>query len=246
MLFGVAGYLMWTGGGALEYEPVIITTNTSIRTTPTATGATPTGEARTNEAAAGGETPTEEVGEEPVDDYYNVEMAANVLTRPDNMGGVRSMPYHTVAWTRPTITYHYPENNRHTPEYRAVVADAIAWAARTSGLNIVEAENAATADIHIHDKPGNGGRVQVKTKPDGTIIGADIWLGCCYVRTAYEEIAQVLGPLGDQADSRSIFSQTKTATTPTAFDEWVLRTLYTVGPGATYDQVVAALEETRP
>lgn len=178
--------------------------------------------------------------------YWDEGMAVAILTRPDVIGGQRGVVRETMAWGRERVGVYYPENTVHDEAYRDVVWEALAWAGEVSGIEFYEVGGRSEAAVVISAKErGNGGSVQVAATPEGEIQRAEIVLGCCLERTAYEEIGQMLGALGDQGDSRSIFSQDRSAGRPSAFDEWVLRALYRVGAGAGESEIRDALRSSR-
>jgi len=153
-----------------------------------------------------------------------VEQLANVLTVPDiGPGGS------TVRWDREAVTYRlalpgYPEWLR--DELRA----AFAWGAVATGVAVTEVEQ-EQPDVVVAAGPGVGAHVTVRISEHGSIVGAEIQMGCCRVRPAWEDVLQSFGPLGDHADARSLFSELLERERPGCFDLAVLRTLYSLPPG---------------
>jgi hypothetical protein len=80
---------------------------------------------------------------------------------------------------------------------------------------------------------------------DGSLHSANVDFGCCTLYRVTEELAQILGPIADSADARSIFSLERTQLTPSASDAWVDRGLYRVNPGARPEELAEALNAER-
>jgi Protein of unknown function (DUF2927) len=163
--------------------------------------------------------------------------ATAVLTRPDE--GVSG---HTYRWDPPNgvVSYHIE-----VPYERELIRRAFAWDSAVTGLTFAETQGAA--DIVIASENDNGAYT-VASVDGGRIFHATVQIGCvpsCRLRPLWEDLTQVTGPMGDRASGQwSLFSSDKTLETPTAFDAWVIHTLYSLPPGATVDQVRAAV--TRP
>lgn len=160
-----------------------------------------------------------------------VEQLANVLTVPDTGPGGS-----TVRWDREAVTYRlalpgYPEWLRE--ELRA----AFAWGAAATGVAVTEVEQ-EQAEVLVAAGPGAGAHVTVRISEHGSIVGAEIQMGCCRVRPAWEDILQSFGPLGDHADARSLFSELLERERPGCFDLAVLRTLYSLPPGSERETVM--------
>lgn len=150
-------------------------------------------------------------------------MAVAVLTEPD-VGPSGA----TQRFAGPVV--HYRLELESMPDwYRAEVYTVLAWVARQTGLTITE--TTGTADLVVSRKNGNGAHAQVVGDGHGTILSAHVWLGCCWRRAAWEDLAQAFGPLGDRADNRSVFSQSSDQLRGSGFDAWVLHELYQLPPG---------------
>ena len=154
-----------------------------------------------------------------------LEQLTDVLTVPD-VGPSGS----TVRWDREVITYRldlpgYPE------WLRSELRSAFAWGASASGVAAIEVEQ-APADVLVTAGPGAGALLTVRIGGHGSIVGAEIQLGCCRVRPAWEDVLQSFGPLGDHADARSLFSELLDRERPGCFDLAVLRTLYSLPAGS--------------
>lgn len=173
-------------------------------------------------------------------EYFDVDMALRVLFEPDSGHTISG----SVRWAKSQVSYSVALDG-FPPSYIAEVDNAFAWASTHTGLTFVRTDG--PADIVIDSKSkGDGGLVRVVVGPGGgPIRGAHITLGCCRVRTVYEEILQALGPLGDHADSRSVFAQDRTATAPSDFDAWVLSALYSLPPASSRSDMAAALTSSR-
>ena len=97
--------------------------------------------------------------------------------------------------------------------------------------------HAASADVTVVTGPGSGAHVTVSRNATGSIISAEIRMGCCRLRPAWEDVLQSFGPLGDRADGRSLFSQDLNRERPGCFDLAVIRTLYTLPAGSRREAV---------
>ena len=163
----------------------------------------------------------------------DVAMATDVLTRPDRgTAGV------TVRWAGPRVTYRL-HLDTYPAAYRQLVRDVMAYAARHTGLEVVETDG--PAQIEVWPRAGNGAHVEATIDASNHLVAVRFELGCCRSRAAWEDGLQAFGPLGDHADSRSVFTNDQSALRPGSFDAWVLGTLYRLPAGSTPDQVRAAL-----
>lgn len=169
-------------------------------------------------------------------DSDGINQAVAVLTMPDEGRGGG-----TYRWTKNTVTFQlagtWPE------PYEAIIRDAFAWTANATGLDVKEVTG--QADITVVNKAGTG--AYVYGRPNGwELADVTVELGCCRERAAREDIAQAFGPLGDRADSRSVFSQDHSRTHPSDFDAWILQSLYQLPAGSNPAAVRAHLVKTLP
>lgn len=166
-----------------------------------------------------------------------VDMATRILTEPDNGGGG-----YTMRWDRQQVTYsiagEFPDH------FLATIDRAFQWGSAFTGVDAVN-HNGPDADIVITRGSGQGAYAEVWHR-NGTIERATIELGCCWARAAYEDVLHTFGPLGDHGDHRSVFSSDPERMMPSAFDAWVLTTLYTLPPGTPPEDVRAALAASLP
>jgi hypothetical protein len=75
------------------------------------------------------------------------------------------------------------------------------------------------------ERAGEGGQTHVHDNVGGSLRSANVGFDCCPIRTATKELPQVLGPVADSADARSIFSTQQTQLTRSAWDAWVERAI---------------------
>lgn len=166
--------------------------------------------------------------------YYDIPMAVAVLTQPDSGGGGTTM-----RWAGPQVTY-----NISLPGYPAAYVtkarQVLRWGGGLVGLQMVEVRG--PAQIEVVPKAGNGANVTADLSSSGALEHVTFELGCCRDRAVWEDGLQALGPLGDRADARSVFSQDHTAVGPSRFDAWVLRGLYAVPPGSSALLAAQALQ----
>ncbi len=90
-------------------------------------------------------------------------------------------------------------------------------------------------------RAGEGRQFHVHDNVGGSLRSANVGLGYCSIHTATEELAELLGPVPDSADARSIFSTQHTQLTRSAWDAWVARGILRVHPGATPAELSVAL-----
>ncbi len=172
------------------------------------------------------------VGEEPV--LFDAEMATKILTEPD-----RGPAGSTIRWATDTIEYRMQMPDTYDEAYIAMIRDVFVWLHTSTGITFIETDN-ANAPLQISGHPHNGGTVRAVVSKTGVISSAEVHIGCCKPRSAYEELAQAMGPFGDHGDTRSIFSQNRERVKPSAFDTRILETLYSLAPGTDAAQVYAA------
>ncbi len=177
---------------------------------------------------------------EPPGEVLDVEMALAVMTRPDS--GPLGEAAH--RWDQADIKV-FVDLPGFPSDLLGEVSAAMSWVSESSGVRFHTAATAAEADMRITEIQSNGGQVRVTV--DGfRIEAAEVQLGCCRVRPVWEEISQAMGPLGDRADGRSLFSQdVASAQRGTTFDEWVLRSLYAAPLGANIRELRSSLESHR-
>jgi hypothetical protein len=152
-------------------------------------------------------------------------MAVEVLTWPDDGPGGR-----TIRWTQPAIRVHI-ELTSFPDWYVAEIRHALAWATNVTGVRTIEVL-AGDADLTVVAGPGTGATTSAEIAPDWSLEDAMVRMGCCRVRPVWEDVLQAFGPLGDRADSRSVFSPDLSRQRPGCFDTAVLRTLYSLPPGS--------------
>lgn len=157
------------------------------------------------------------------------DMAVDIMTRPDDgsFGG------RTVRFAGPAVTYRIEGD--YPSRFRAMIRDAFTLAATATDLTVVETEG--PADITVVGKDGHDAYTTIWPRSDDTIDHSIVELGCCHPRSVYEDILQSFGPVGDHAESGSVFSEDPTLDRPSEWDLCVLRTLYTYPPATTADEV---------
>ena len=171
-------------------------------------------------------------------ELFDVRMAVEVLTRPDNGPAGR-----TVRWAGPTVTYRITLG-AYPPDFVDEVRTALSWASAVTGLDLQEV--AGPAQLEVVQKDGNGAFTSGTLGEDWSLTSVRVELGCCRVRPVWEDVLQAFGPFGDRADGRSIFSQSRTRDLPSDFDAWLLRALYQVPEGSSPGEVSEALRRIMP
>jgi hypothetical protein len=166
-------------------------------------------------------------------DATDVDMAVAVLTDPDS-----GPAGHTYRWATDTVTYTldlpgYPSS------YFGEIDAALTFIADTTGVRWVQVERGG--QVRIVPLGDNGGRVRMHAGSGHTLTGATIELGCCRVRVPWEELLQAMGALGDHTDGRSVFSNRTPRERAGSWEAWALRTLYSLPPGSSPDQIRNAL-----
>jgi hypothetical protein len=183
-----------------------------------------------------GTSPTQMTGP-PMAAGVDIDMAVTTLTTTEhgpNLG-------HSLRWAGPTVTYSLTPGADWDAAFLSTVHDAILWAETNTGLDFVEQPAHSGEQITITSRTKVGGYTTVNYGAGGSLSSAKVEFGCCSTHSATEELAQMLGPIADSADARSIFSLERTQLTPSAWDAWVIRGLYRVHPGATPAELAASL-----
>lgn len=173
----------------------------------------------------------------PMEAGVDIDMATTVLTTTEHGPDFG----YSLRWAGPTVTYSLTPGADWNESFLVTVRGAIAWAEANTGLDFVEVPAGSIDQIRVTSWAGEGGNVHVYDNADGSLRSANVEFGCCSIHTATEELAQMLGPIADSADARSIFSLERTQLTPSAWDAWVVRALYRVHPGATPAELAVAL-----
>jgi hypothetical protein len=176
------------------------------------------------------EAPTMEAG-------VDIDMAVVALTTTEHGPSAG----YSLRWAGPTVTYSLTPGTDWSESFLVTVNDAIAWAEANTGLDFVEVPDGSSEQISISGRAEIGGYTTLYDNGDGTLRSAYVEFGCCSTHSATEELAQMLGPIADSADARSIFSLERTQLTPSAWDAWLVRGLYRVHPGATPAELAVAL-----
>lgn len=164
----------------------------------------------------------------------DIDMAVDVLTRPDNRDTVNG----TYRWAGPTLTYRINLPG-FDPAYLAEVTAAIAFTEKATGIDWVQVQDNPQLDIIAGTD--NGGLAQARPDASGVIRSATVTLGCCRTRVAWEEITQVMGAFGDHTDARSVFSNDHSRTRAGSWETWALHALYSVPAGSDVDTIRRAL-----
>lgn len=219
--------------------PVTSPTSTSTTGVFTADGAVaPAGEAPAPPATvATSAEPTPTDGS-----YFDFAMATAILTRPDAGPSGK-----TVRWDRDVVGVHVDLPAHYDQRMFEAVDEALVWLTEVTGTRFVEVDDPASAQIKVVGKSGDGGRATATASPDAkTLMSATVRIGCCRERVVWEELGQIAGAFGDRGDDRSIFSNSRERSTPSQFDEWVLRALYLAPPGTSADELALYLEAALP
>lgn len=164
-----------------------------------------------------------------VSPHLDVEFAVAVLTQLDSgaVGG-------TNRWAQSSVTYSLDAISHYPADYLAQVRAAFSFAATATGLEVREVHG--SADVTVTAKSGNGAHTTADVS-GGRIQSVTLQLGCCRSRPVWEDVLQSFGPMGDHADSRSVFSQDHTLQQASEFDAWVLHVLYALPPGSSPEAV---------
>lgn len=154
-----------------------------------------------------------------------------ILTQPDQGPAGR-----TYRWTKTNLTVRIDLGGS-SAALRPHVDAALAWVTASTGVTFTEVTG--DADLTIGTQRGDGGSVVVHPNGDNSIRSAQVSLGCCRARVAFEEIGQAMGALGDHGGTDSIFSQSQVAVGPGPVDSAALTVLYQVPAGADAAAVAA-------
>lgn len=151
------------------------------------------------------------------------------LTQPE-AGGPTVIP--VTRWSEPVVRVKVKLPRRWPAKFRSIMPKALAWISRRSGVAFVETGD-NTAPVEVRAWNEDAGRTTFYRRLDSTLDHVVVEIGCCRARVAWEELAQVPGVVGDHGGDNSVFSNTSTNTRPSKLDAWIVRTLYTITPGAT-------------
>lgn len=166
----------------------------------------------------------------------DIDMALEVLTRADEGGRQGSH-----RWDQKSVKIHISLPN-YPDRLHQELSEVLAWITSNTGVQFTQVDDPVNADLTVASTGSNGGHVQV-TLNGARIVHAEVLLGCCRIRPVWEELTQAMGPLGDRADGRSLFSQDqRLPERATMFDAWVLTALYGAPVGADESQLRSALE----
>lgn len=182
-------------------------------------------------------TPDADAGVSFMPSAEEIDMAIAVLTQPDSgaVGG-------TNRWAQSSVTYSLDAISHYPIDYLTQVRSAFSFAATATGLEVREVHG--SADVTVTAKSGNGAYTTADVS-GGRIHSVILQLGCCRARPVWEDVLQAFGPMGDHADSRSVFSQDHTLQQASEFDAWVLHVLYANPPGTRADALRSQLFPAR-